>query len=114
MTDKSMGNCPNCGAPITGKTCPYCSTVFDGLTPELAIGKVASISFEDSGVRYCFDMVIGDVDFKLEPAFVTLRNDLGYEKVLRTDTRGYAKFGGPIIPRGGRLVTAYDERGGSK
>lgn len=21
-------NCPNCGAPITSKTCPYCETTF--------------------------------------------------------------------------------------
>ena len=21
-------NCPNCGAPITSKTCPYCGTTF--------------------------------------------------------------------------------------
>ena len=25
-----MTNCPNCGAPITGRACEYCGTVFPG------------------------------------------------------------------------------------
>ena len=25
---KNRLNCPNCGAPITSKTCPYCGTTF--------------------------------------------------------------------------------------
>lgn len=24
----TLGNCPNCGAPIRGDECPYCGTVF--------------------------------------------------------------------------------------
>lgn len=24
----SIGNCPNCGAPIRGDECPYCGTMF--------------------------------------------------------------------------------------
>ena len=27
-------NCPNCGAPITSKTCPYCGTTFTNYIDE--------------------------------------------------------------------------------
>lgn len=26
MTELAQANCPNCGAPISAKTCPYCGT----------------------------------------------------------------------------------------
>lgn len=26
---ESWGNCPNCGAPIRGRECEYCGTIFD-------------------------------------------------------------------------------------
>ena len=26
---ESWGNCPNCGAPIRGRECEYCGTMFD-------------------------------------------------------------------------------------
>lgn len=25
---ETLGNCPNCGAPIRGDECPYCGTAF--------------------------------------------------------------------------------------
>lgn len=53
-------NCPNCGAPITGDTCPYCGTEF--ARPEealkLALGRRVSVSFEADGHLYEFDMVL--------------------------------------------------------
>ena len=53
-------NCPNCGAPITGESCPYCNTVFT--RPEsaiaLALGRKVSVSFEADGCLYEFDMVL--------------------------------------------------------
>lgn len=30
-----MTNCPNCGAPITGRRCEYCGTVFSENTTEI-------------------------------------------------------------------------------
>ena len=28
MASKKQLNCPNCGAPITSSTCPYCGSIF--------------------------------------------------------------------------------------
>lgn len=33
-----MTNCPNCAAPVTGRTCEYCGTVLD--TSSIAVLKV--------------------------------------------------------------------------
>ena len=67
----SKTNCPNCGAPVTGNTCPYCDTVF--ARPEsaiaLALGRKVSVSFEADGCLYEFDMVLDNVriDADVEP-----------------------------------------------
>lgn len=61
-------NCPNCGAPIVGSACDYCGTAFEN--PEkvlaLAIGRKVSVSFEDMGRLYEFDMVVDRLDIAAE------------------------------------------------
>lgn len=53
----SDSNCPNCGAPITGPSCPYCDTRFENIA-SMAIGKVVKVSFEHGGYTHEFDMMV--------------------------------------------------------
>lgn len=43
-----MTNCPNCGAPITGRRCEYCETVF----PEYRDTKIETLRSENKAITY--------------------------------------------------------------
>lgn len=47
--------CPNCGAPVTGSSCPYCGTAHELPLQTMAVGKVATIRFEHEGTLYEMD-----------------------------------------------------------
>ena len=51
-------SCENCGAPITGDTCPYCGTRHELPIQTMALGKTVSIRFEHQGMLYEMDVSI--------------------------------------------------------
>lgn len=62
MKGTSQGNCPNCGAPITGSICEYCNTRH-ALDLSILEGKTVRVSFEHSGCKQVFDLFVTDIGF---------------------------------------------------
>lgn len=105
-----MTNCPNCGAPKQGSSCPYCGTEHETVS-KLAIGKVATVSFEHQGQVYEFKFIVGSLDMKMS-ANPTHYRDFG-GKVVRTaySPSGEVSIGGDLMPEDGRLYTVREKEG---
>ena len=93
-------NCPNCGAPVTGRACPYCGTRFEN--PEnalsLAVGKTVSVSFEHDGMLYEFDMAIDEVNVNANAESVDFYNDFGIARSVLLSPTYDASFHGRMVP----------------
>jgi len=57
MKDTSQGNCPNCGAPLTGSTCGYCGTRH-AIDLSVLDGKNVKVSFDHLGIHEVFEMYV--------------------------------------------------------
>ena len=105
-----MKNCPNCGAPITGESCPYCATMFGQPPARLMIGKTIKCEFEHNGLTYAFDMLVEGFDLKAECDVSNYYSDTGlvYRAVIN---EGYAvAFNGHLEHKDGKfLEVRYDE-----
>lgn len=57
-------NCPNCGAPVKGKTCEYCGTEHASIEDD--IEHVEIFSWDGTKV---LDLPIVDINFRRDVAF---------------------------------------------
>ena len=90
-------NCPNCGAPITGDSCPYCATMFGQPPAKLMLGKTVKCEFENDGMTYAFDMLVEGFDLKSKCNVTDFYSDgrLSYKAVCNV---GYeVAFNGHLV-----------------
>lgn len=90
-------NCPNCAAPVTGKICPYCGTMFGDRPLDIALGKIASINFEHEGVKYEFSLRIDGCDMSCVSVPFTY-NDGFTARTIASELSSAVLFCGHIVP----------------
>ena len=66
--EKPPRNCPNCGAPVNGKTCEYCGTVF---------------SVKNAEYKSDFDKYLESLKTELESALIKQAQEIQNQEILR-------------------------------
>lgn len=93
----TKANCPNCGAPVTGPQCPYCSTKFESVA-DMAIGKTVNISFENDGLIYEFEMLVEHLNVDMNNEYATYYADNGPVLSTLVDSTYHVHFHGKVVP----------------
>ena len=74
-------NCPNCGAPITEETCPYCGTLFVDFAA-MDADKPFFLKVKHNGEVYIFKVKMGGLSVTTETADWCELGSIGYRSVV--------------------------------
>lgn len=98
----NSGNCPNCGAPITGNVCPYCNTRFENVA-DMALGETVTVSFQHDGWIYEFDMLVSGMNLDMSADTTVFYSDDMCVFTSLADPDYYAHFSGRVLKRDGSV-----------
>lgn len=96
-------NCPNCGAPVTGPSCPYCDTRFENVAG-LALGRTVKVSFEHGGYAYEFKVLVDSLSIDADAATDDYYSDGMRVFTAIADPDYRASFSGRVVKDNGGIM----------